>query len=262
MFVRSLIAFLLLGPASAQQKQITVAAASDMSFALKEIAEKYEKQTGTNVRMIFGSSGNLYQQIRNGSPVDLFLSADEQYPAKLVEEGLGIKETRKRYARGFLVLWVPASSKLDVETLHEKALLDSSVSHIAMANPATAPYGRGAKAAFVSWRYWNTLQPKIVFGENVSQTAQFVQSGNSEVGLISLSHALSEPLRNGKFWRIDQEIYAAIYQSMVVIERKDGDVNEGKRFADYLLSNDAREILTRFGFELPEQDRASKAPKK
>jgi molybdate transport system substrate-binding protein len=259
-----LIAFLLLGLASAQQKQITVAAASDMSFALKEIAAQYEKQTGVQVRISFGASGNLYQQIRNGSPLDVYLSADEQFPAKLAEEGIGDKSSLKHYATGSLVIWVPSHSPLDDAKLGDKVLLDPRVKHIAIANPATAPYGRAAEAALRSLQYWDKLRSKIVFGENISQTAQFVQSGNADIGIISLSHALSEALKGGRFVRIDQAFHPPIKQSLIVIARKGGDATEAKKFADYLSSADAQEVLKCYGFELPEQSKpvVEKANKK
>jgi molybdate transport system substrate-binding protein len=253
-FRRALLTFLLLGIALAQPapKQITVAAASDMSFALKDIAAKYEKKSGLQVRLIFGSSGNLYQQIRSGLPIDLFLSADEEYPAKLAKDNVGLKDSLRRYATGTLALWVPRSSKLDVERLKETALLGPNVNHIAMPNPKHAPYGRAAQAALRSLKMWDSLQAKLVIGENVSQTAQFIQSGNAEIGFIPLSLALSEQLKEGRFWKVPQSLHPPIQQALIVIQRKDSDPFIARAFADYLFSGEARETLKAYGFELPD----------
>ena len=128
-------------------QEITVAAAADMSAALPQLVEAYTKKTGQTVKLSFGASGNLTNQIRNGAPFDVFFSADEQYPNQLISEGLASKDTLYRYAVGRLVLWVPGDSPLDLSKLGIQALLDSSVKKISIANPLTAPYGRAAEAA-------------------------------------------------------------------------------------------------------------------
>lgn len=223
-----------------------------MSFALKEIAALYEAKHNVQVRLVFGASGNLYHQIRNGSPVDVFLSADEMFPQKLADEGFGTRESVRRYATGSLVLWAPASSPIDVAALGEKALLDPRVKRIAIANPQHAPYGRAAEATLRSLKTWDQLQPKLVLGENILQTTQFVQSGNADVGFISASHAHSDALKGGKIWRVPQSLHPPIRQGLIVLSRKGSDGTESHRFADFLHSTEAREVLKRYGFQLPD----------
>lgn len=254
MSVRRLLVFIfLIGVAAVAQKskQLTVAAASDMSFALKEIASLYDAEHKVQVRLVFGASGNLYQQIRSGLPADVFLSADEMLPQKLADAGLGRKESVRRYATGSLVLWVPATSQIDVAALGDKALLDARVNRVAIANPRHAPYGLAAKAALRSLKVWEQIRPKLVLGESISQTTQFVQSGNADIGFISLSHALSAALKGGRYWRVPTALHPPIQQGLIVLSKKGRDVQDAQRFADFLDSAAARNVLTRYGFELP-----------
>src|SRR6267378_7658765 len=161
----------------ATAQEITVAAAADMSAALPELVASYAKKTGQAVKLSFGASGNLTNQIRNGAPFDVVFSADEQYPQQLITEGLAAKDTLYRYAVGRLVLWVPGDSPLDLTKLGIKGLLDPSVKKISIANPATAPYGRAADAALRHFGIYDQVSSRLVVGENISQAAQFVESG-------------------------------------------------------------------------------------
>src|SRR5271166_1698960 len=175
----------------APAQEITVAAAADLNYALKELAARFEKKTGDKVTLSFGSSGNLFAQIESGAPYDLFFSADEAYPKKLAAEGFAESASLHIYAIGHLVLWVPNGSGLDPQKLHMDLLLQSSVQRIAIANPEHAPYGRAAKAALEHFGLQDRVAKKLVLGENISQAAQFVQSGNAQAGLIALSLAMS-----------------------------------------------------------------------
>ena len=175
---------LLFAAALATAQEITLAAAADMSAALPQLVADYTKKTGQAVKLSFGSSGNLTNQIRNGAPFDVFFSADEEYPQELTAEGLAAKDTLYRYAVGRLVLWVPGDSPLDLSKLGMKGLLDPSVKKISIANPATAPYGRAADAALRHFGIYDQVSSRLVLGENVSQAAQFVESGNAQAGLI------------------------------------------------------------------------------
>src|SRR5271166_4270298 len=166
--------FLLVGSIATAQ-EITVAAAADMSAALPELVASYTKKTGQTVKLSFGASGNLTNQIRNGAPFDVFFSADEEYPQQLIAEGLAAKDTLYRYAVGRLVLWVPSDSPLNVSKLGILALLDLSVKKISIANPATAPYGRAAAAALRHFGIYEQVSSRLVLGENVAQAAQFVE---------------------------------------------------------------------------------------
>ena len=161
----------------------------------RRLSRKYKNQTGHDVALTFGSSGNLTTQIRNGAPFDVFFSADEEYPKQLIAEGLADPNDLYRYAVGRLVLWVPNDSPLDLEKLGMRALLDTTIKKIAIANPQHAPYGRAAEAALRHDGIYDQIAAELVLGENVSQAAQFVESGNAQAGLIALSHALAPAMK-------------------------------------------------------------------
>ena len=254
--MRSLLAsFLLAAGALAGGQEITVAAAADMSAALPELVAAYTKATGQPVKLIFGSSGNLSNQIRNGAPFDVFFSADEQYPRQLISEGLAAKDTLYRYAVGRLVLWVPADSPLDLPKRGIKALLDPSVKKVSMANPATAPYGRAAVAALKHFGIYEQVSARLVLGENVSQAAQFVESGNAQAGLIALSHALAPAMKDkGLYWTVPLDAYPTLNQAAVVLSgSKRGDA--AGKFIEFLRSPEATSLLTSYGFSLPGEKR-------
>ena len=198
-----LIAFLVLASgvliprAESADREINVAAAADLSSALQEVAANYEKRTGVVVKLSFGASGALTQQIQNGAPFDVFFSADMDYPRQLIAGGQADGATLYRYAVGQLVLWVPQDSPLDVERKGMDVLLDPSVKKISIANPQHAPYGRAAVAALKHYGLYEKLGDRLVLGENVAQAAQFVESGNAQVGLVALAHAMA-PAMSGK----------------------------------------------------------------
>jgi molybdate transport system substrate-binding protein len=242
---------LLLFLSCAAAQEITVAAAADHSAALPEIVASYTKQTGQTVKISFGSSGNLTTQIQNGAPFDVFFSADEEYPKQLIPGGLADKDTLYRYAVGQLVLWVPSDSPLDLSKLGMKALLDPSIKKIAIANPAHAPYGRAAEAAIKHSGIYDQLSRKLVFGENVSQAAQFVESGNAQAGLIALSHALAPAMKDkGRYWIVPPEAYPTLNQAAVVLSRSK-QKDAARRFLEFLRSPEATSLLTSYGFSLP-----------
>src|SRR5262249_54291461 len=190
---------------SAQQTQLNVAAASDLKFALAEIATAYEKQSGVKLNLTFGSSGNFFAQIQNSAPFDLFFSADSDYPRKLDQAGLAVPNSTYEYAVGRIVLWALAGAKADPNKLGWRALLDPSVQKIAIANPEHAPYGRAAVEALKKSGYYDQVRDKLIFGENISQAAQFVQSGNAQIGILAKSLAVSAPLSAGHTWTIPQQ---------------------------------------------------------
>lgn len=252
---RVLAVFLLFAAALAAAEEITVAAAADMSAALPELVAVYTQKTGTTVKLSFGASGNLTNQIRNGAPFDVFFSADEQYPEQLISEGLAIKNTLYRYAVGRLVLWVPNDSPLDLSKLGIKALLEPSVKKISIGNPATAPYGRAAKATLEHFAIYDQVSSRLVIGENISQAAQFVESGNAQAGLIALSHALAPAMKNkGRYWTVPLDAYPALNQAAVVLS-KSGQQEEAQKFLNFLRSGEASSLLSRYGFSLPGETR-------
>lgn len=247
----NLLALLLLFTGLAVAQDIIVAAATDMSAALPELAARYTKKTGQAVKVSFGSSGNLSNQIRNGAPFDVFFSADEDYPRQLIAEGLASKDTLYRYAIGRLVLWVPSHSLLELSKLGMHALLDPSVKKISIANPATAPYGRAAEAALRHFGIYDRISSRLVLGENVSQAAQFVESGNAQAGLIALSHALAPALKDkGRYWTVPLDAYPTLNQAAVVLS-KSKQQDAARKFLDFLRGPEATSLLTSYGFSLP-----------
>jgi molybdate transport system substrate-binding protein len=249
--MKELLAILLLLAGScATAQEITVAAAADMSSALPELVAAYTKKTGQTVKLSFGASGNLTNQIRNGAPFDVFFSADEQYPQQLIAEGLASKDTLYRYAVGRLVLWVPNDSPLDLSKLGIQALLDPAVKKISIANPATAPYGRAAEAALRHFGIYDQVSSRLVLGESVSQAAQFVESGNAQAGLIALSHALAPAMKDkGRYWTVPLDAYPTLNQAVVVISRSKQQ-DAAHKFLEFLRSPEVASLLTGYGFSL------------
>src|ERR1700688_4833226 len=248
---KMLALLLLFAGAFATAQEITVAAAADMSAALPELVAAYAKKTGQAVKLSFGSSGNLTNQIRNGAPFDIFFSADEEYPRQLIAEGLADKDTIYRYAVGRLVLWVPTDSPLDLPKLGMKALLDPAVKKISIANPATAPYGRAAEATLRHFGIYDQVSSRLVVGENISQAAQFVESGNAQAGIIALSHALAPAMKDkGRYWTVPLDAYPTLKQAAVVLSRSKHQ-DSARKFLEYLRTPEATSLLATYGFNLP-----------
>jgi len=239
-------------PVWAAGRELNVAAAADLSAALPALAAGYEKSSGVTLKLSFGASGALTQQIQNGAPFDVFFSADMDYPKQLIAEGKADGPTLFRYAVGQLVLWVPASSPLDVEHKGMEVLLDPAVIKIAIANPQHAPYGRAAVAALKHAGLYEKVQPRLVLGENISQAAQFVESGNAQVGFVALAHALA-PAMQGKvrYWKIPADAYPALDQGAVVISSSRRR-QDALAFLDYMKGAEAKAVLKHYGFTSPE----------
>src|SRR6202045_1865422 len=177
-----LLAILSMG-SYARAKSVKVAAAADLKFAMTELASQFEKQSGAKLDVTYGSSGNFLTQIQNGAPFDLFFSADSEYPKKLEAAGLAEPGTLREYAEGHMVIWTPSGSEINAAKEGWKCLLDPHVKKIAIANPEHAPYGRAAVAAMKKAGIYEQVKNKLVYGENISQTAEFVQSGNAQAGI-------------------------------------------------------------------------------
>ena len=232
---------------------ITVAAAADLNAPLSEIAANYQKQTGMILKLSFGSSGNLFNQIQNGAPYDVFLSADEDYPKKLIEASLAEPSSFSRYAIGRLVLWTPESSVLDVEHRGMDTLLDPAVKKIAIANPQHAPYGRAAVAALRHYGIYEKVADRLVLGENVSQAAQFVESGDAQVGIVALAHALAPTMKGkGRYWEIPADSYPTLNQAAIILSRSSAR-KETVEFLNYLKTSPAADVLRRYGFSVPKE---------
>jgi molybdate transport system substrate-binding protein len=226
-------------------RKLSIAAAADLQFALAEASRQFNQQhPQTELAVNYGSSGNFYTQIRNGAPFDIFLSADIQYPRNLAHDGIVPADSVFTYAAGRIVVWVPASSKLDPAT----ALSDPSVRRIAIANPQHAPYGRAAAAALHSMGLYETVEKKLVMGENISQTLQFVQSGAADAGIVALSLAVAPKVREqGRYWEVPVNAYPKIEQGGVILK----DSPAAREFRDWLLGASGRALLQQYGFSLP-----------
>ena len=231
-----------------------IAAASDLQFALQEVAINFTKQTGKAVKLSFGSSGNYRRQIAEGAPFELFLSADEAYVAALAKEGKTLDDGAM-YAVGRIVLFVPKGSVLKADSALKDlaaALQDGRLKKFAIANPEHAPYGRAAREALTYAGLWNQIQSKLVLGENVSQAAQFATSGSTQGGIFAYAQAISPVIaQQGEFALIPAEWHAPLRQRMVLIKNA-GDTAQA--FYRYLQSPPAREIFKRYGFRLPTED--------
>jgi molybdate transport system substrate-binding protein len=240
--------FLLFASMVCTAQQITVAAAADLNYALKDVAQKFESQTAKKVQITFGASGNFFTQIQNGAPYDIFFSADIDYPRKLEAAGLAVPGTLYQYAVGKIVLWVPNESKLNLSR-GLAVLTDPSINKIAIANPQHAPYGRAAVAALHSAKLYDSVSPKFVMGENISQTAQFVQSGNADVGIIALSLAVSPVMsKAGRFYVIPSDLYPPLEQAAVILKSAK-DLAAARQFLEFVKSPAGSELLARYGFE-------------
>jgi len=246
-----LLLALVMFAGGAVAEDIAVAAASDLSFAMKDLAARYEQKSGANISLSFGASGNFYSQIQSGAPYDLFFSADAEYPTKLAAAGLIEKASLRSYAVGHLALWIPNTSSLDVQQLKMDTLLQPSVQKIAIANPDHAPYGRAAIAALEHFRLKALVSGKLVLGENVSQAAQFVQSGNAQAGMIPLSLAMSPAMKSsGKYWELPADSYPET-QQVVGILTSSKHKQAAQAFVDFVTSPQGAAVLQLYGFALP-----------
>ena len=228
-----------------------VAAASDLKFALDDIARAYARETGKAVRLTYGSSGNFRRQIAEGAPFEVFLSADESFVLALAREGR-LENEGAVYAIGRLVLFAPAGSSVDPgKGLVALAALarEGRLAKLAIANPAHAPYGRGAREALERAGAWDALAGHLVLGENVSQAAQFAISGNAAAGIFAYSLTFSPAISGrGRFAILPESAHAPLVQRMALVK---GAGPDARAFYHYLQGPAAREVFSRYGFALP-----------
>ena len=233
--------------AAAVAQPLRVAAASDLQAALPGIAAAFEKATGKTVALTFGSSGNFFTQLQNGAPFDVFLSADIDYPRQLERDGQAEKGSLSRYATGHIVLWIRNDSAIDLKR-GLAVLADPGVHRVAIANPDHAPYGRAAVAALQHAGVYDRVKPKLVRGENISQAAQFVQSGNADAGLVALSLALAPALQaSGRYAEIPETFYPPIEQAAAVVATSTQKAI-ARQFIEFLRQPESAHMLTAFGF--------------
>jgi molybdate transport system substrate-binding protein len=244
------IIFLLILSSATRAQTVRVAAAADLQFAMNDLASQYEKKTGTKIAVSYGSSGNFRAQIENGAPFDVFFSADAQYPEQLVRSGAADAQSLFIYAQGHLVIWAPPGSNLHLAEKGFEALKDPSVVKIAIANPEHAPYGRAAVAALQKAGLYDQLKSKLVLGENISQAAQFAQSGSAQVGIIALSLTYAESMKGGERWEIPAGDYPPILQKAVIVHSSPNK-DAANAFLTYVKSDEGRKILSNYGLTPP-----------
>ena len=239
---------LLLVAAPLRAEQIHVAAAADLRFAMDEVVSLFRKsRPADRIEVSYGSSGKFYAQIRNGAPFDLFFSADSELPEKLLQEGLAIPEVTP-YALGRIVLWRPGR---DTRPLTLADLPQPGNRRIAIANPKHAPYGMRAVEALKAAQVWDAVESRLVFGENIAQAAQFVQTGNADIGIIALSLALAPTFADaGSYAMIPADLHEPLRQGFVILKRAE-DKALARTFAAFFSTAEVRQTMSRYGFSLP-----------
>jgi len=245
LFLGLILTFIFEG-CNVQAHKVSVAAASDLKFALDSVISIYHKQYPTHkIEVTYGSSGKFLEQIQYGAPFDLYFSADVSYPKKLTALGLTISDV-KVYGIGSIVIW---SKKIDPNIEKMNALLNPNLNKIAIANPEHAPYGERAKESMMYYKIYDTVKSKFVFGENISQTAQFVQLGAADIGIVALSLALSPNMKKegGKYYVIPEKSHKPLEQGYVILEHAKNNPNALK-FYNFMASSKAIMILKHFGF--------------
>lgn len=236
------------GSVALADEHITVAAAADLHQAMDQLAAAYQQEhAGSRIDVVYGSSGTLLTQIEQGAPFELFFSADSSYPQQLVADGKA-GGTPVPYALGHLVMW---SASIDMHGVQVADLAQPRFARIAIANPQHAPYGKRAEEALRAAGVWDQVQSRLVFGDNIAQTAQFAQSGNVQVGLVAESLVLAAPGK-GSYAPVPTSLHEPLRQSFVVTKRGAGNAL-AKDFASYVQLAPARAILARYGFSLPDE---------
>ncbi len=234
-------------PTSANSEEVLVAVAANFTTPMKVIAADFEKSTGHKLVLSFGATGNFYAQIKNGGPYEVFLAADDETPAKLEQEHIAVPESRFSYAIGRLVLW---SAKQGVVDDKGEVLKKGNFEHIAIANPRLAPYGAAAKEVIDKLGLEQSIQQKLVIGENISQTYQFVSTGNAELGFVALSQVYEDgKVKRGSAWIVPANLHTAIRQDAIVLKRgKDNPA--AKALIEFLKSEKTRAVIKSYGYEL------------
>ena len=238
---------ILMTPVLVYAESVTVAVAANFTAPMKAIAAEFEKETGHQVRLSFGSSGKFFAQIVNGAPFEVFLSADDIKPARLEQEGLTVPDTRFTYALGTLVLWSPKAGFVDSGG---EVLKSGAFAHVALANPKLAPYGVAAMETMENLGVAADLQRKFVMGENIAQTYQFVASGNAGLGFVALSQVFKEGrITGGSGWIVPADLHRPIRQDAVLLRRGKGNA-AAVALMDFLKSATVVAIIKTYGYRL------------
>jgi molybdate transport system substrate-binding protein len=229
------------------QTKLTVAVAANMQYTMRELIAEFNKTDKTTINVVLGASGNLTQQIQNGAPFDIFISADAAYPQKLANNHLTL-EPPKVYAQGLLVLW---SVKPNIQPARDlKLLLGSNIKSIAIANPKTAPYGSAAKSILKKYALYDKVSSKLVTGESISQTSQFIATQNADIGFTAKAIVISNEMKGkGKWVELNTGDYPPIEQSAVLLKYAKQNIEaEARKFYNFLYSAKAKAIYKKFGY--------------
>ena len=246
-----LAAAIAFNTASAWADEVQVAVASNFTKPLEEIGTKFKAATGHDIKVSAGATGKLYTQIENGAPFEVFISADSKTPKKLVEAKQAEADSQFTYAFGTLVVW---SSKEGYVDDKGEVLKKGEFQHLAIANPKTAPYGEAGMAVMDKLGLTAAITPKLVQGENITQTYDFVSTGNAELGFVALSQVSKDnKLKSGSVWVVPQKMYKPLAQDAVLLS-KGKDNAAAKALLDYLKEDDAQAIMTSYGYALPKKD--------
>ncbi|MFV8324403.1 molybdate ABC transporter substrate-binding protein [Flavobacterium sp. ZS1P14] len=246
LFLTALILVLPTFSSIRAQQKITVVAAANLKVALDSITTVFKIQNpNVDTQVIYGASGKLFEQISNGAPFDLFFSADMDYPNKLEEKKLTVSKI-KMYAVGKLVIW---SKKTDPNKKKINCLLDANINKISIANPATAPYGEKAVESMKYYKMYEKVKNKLVFGENITQAAQFATSGAADIGIVALSLALAPNMKKegGKYYIIPEKSHKPLEQGCVILQHAKGNLSAAK-FYNFISSKKAAAILKYYGY--------------
>lgn len=244
--ISTLLVALVATVSNAQADEISVAVAANFTAPMKQIAEVFEKETGHKIQAAFGATGKFYAQIKNGAPFDVLLAADDETPTKLVKENAAVAGSQFTYAMGKLVLW---SAKPAIVDRAGEVLKKGGFDHIAFANPKLAPYGAAAVETLKSMGVYDTLQPKVVTGESIAQTYQFVSSGNALLGFVALSQVLKDGKIEGSSWVVPAKLYSPIRQDAVILEKGKGKP-AAEALMKFLKADKAKAIIQSYGYEL------------
>ncbi|MFI8379473.1 molybdate ABC transporter substrate-binding protein [Leeuwenhoekiella sp. NPDC079379] len=238
------ISMLLITCKQKSETVLSIATAANMQFAIHELAADFTAKTGVKCQIVISSSGKLTAQIQEGAPYDIFVAADMNYPQAVYNAGMAVNPP-KIYAYGKLVLWSYSNESLPILRM----LTSASIQHIALANPKTAPYGSAAISVLKSQHLYDSISHKLVYGESIAQTNQFITSGAAEIGFTALAVVKSPALKNKGNWAvIDEKLYDPIAQGVVVLNREGANLNAAAVFYDYLFSPEAQKILSDFGY--------------
>jgi molybdate transport system substrate-binding protein len=240
--------------ATGQAAEITVAAASDLKFALDDVVAEFQKSNPiVRVKVSYGSSGNFYSQISQRAPYDMFLSADIFYPTRLIEAGHAVAESKFKYGIGRLVIWARTNSPVNPKELGIESLKQAAVRKIAIANPEHAPYGRAALAAMRKLGIYEAVKGRLVYGENIAQTAQFIDTGAADIGIVALSLAIAPAMKQkGHYWEIPLDAYPRMEQGGVILPWA-REPKLAEQLRGFILGERGKTVLRSYGFFMPNE---------